>query len=231
MKRSLSALLFLCYSITIALPLSADDTVTLKARQLVEDANASVQNFATDSNMYYLQQNLGKAEGVLIIPKLIKGAFIVGGSGGSGVLLAKDESNQWSYPAFYTMSSGSIGFQFGGQASEIVLMVMTPNGMDNLLSSSFKLGTDASVAAGPVGVGGQEKTADILAFYKSKGAFLGVSLEGVGIQVRADYNAAYYGSEIRPVDVLVNKKFSNPHADQLRASVADLVKLSDTNAQ
>lgn len=227
MKRILLLLLWCSVSIPF-LSLSAEDKATVKAHKLVEDATASVKNFEADSNMAFLHQNLGNAEGILIIPKLIKGAFIIGGSGGSGVLLARDKNNknEWSYPAFYTMGAGSLGFQFGGQASEIVLMVMTKKGMDSLLSSSFKLGTDASVAAGPVGIGGQEKTADILAFYRTQGAFVGVSLEGAVIGVRDDYNSGYYGTDIRPVDVFVNKKVSNQHADQLRTAVAGLVKQS-----
>ena len=224
MKRAFTLLSFLVTSMALALPVLADEALTVKARQIVENADASVKAFTSDSNMAYLHNNLGAAQGLLIIPKLVKGAFIVGGSGGSGVLLKRGKGNTWSQPAFYTMSSGSIGLQIGGQASEIVLMVMTKNGLDSLLASSFKLGVDASVAAGPVGIGGQEKTADILAFYRTKGAFLGVSLEGAGVQVRADYNSAYYGSEIRPIDILVNGKVSNPHADPLRASVANLVK-------
>lgn len=199
----------------------ADDL--LKAKELVEKANISVKNFTFDPNMSYLRANLHKAEGLLIIPALIKGAFIVGGSGGSGVLLARGTDARWSSPAFYTMGTGSIGFQWGGEVSEIILMVMTKTGMDKLLSSSFKLGTDASVAAGPVGVGAKAQTVDILAFSRTKGIFAGVSVEGAVIKVRPEYNAAYYGEEVRPVDIILGGKVENPHANPLRNSVAALV--------
>ncbi|MDJ0956774.1 MAG: lipid-binding SYLF domain-containing protein [Arenicellales bacterium] len=221
MKKLLLTLFLICGSGLVLLS-KADDAA--KSRELVEKANFAVKAFAEDSKMSYLHENLGNAEGVLVIPALIKGAFIVGGSGGSGVLLAKGEGNQWSYPAFYTMGTGSIGFQIGGEVAEIILMVMTKGGMDSLLASSFKLGTDASVAAGPVGVGGKAQAVDILAFSRTKGAFAGVSLEGAVIKVRPEYNSAYYGKEVRTTDVFITKTVSNPHADELRNSLASIVK-------
>lgn len=220
MKKILSALLFFVLA-SLSLSSLADDL--LKAREVVEKANLSVKNFTADPNMQYLRENLGDAEGLLIIPAMVKGAFIIGGSGGTGVLLAKGKDSQWSSPAFYTMGSGSIGFQWGGEVSEIILMVMTQKGMDHLLSSSFKLGADASVAAGPVGVGTKAQTADILAYSRSKGAFAGVSLEGAVVKVRPKYNTAYYAKEVRPVDILVAQNISSPHADQLRNSVAAMI--------
>lgn len=220
MKIKIAALLL--FTITfVSLPCLADDA--LKAREVVEKANLSVKNFTADPKMSYLRDNIGDAQGLLVIPAMVKGAFIIGGSGGTGVLLAKGDKGQWSSPAFYTMGSGSIGFQWGGEVSEIILMVMTQNGMDHLLSSSFKLGADASVAAGPVGAGTKAQTADILAYSRSKGVFAGVSLEGAVVKVRPKYNAAYYLKEVRPVDILVAQNISSPHADQLRNSVTALV--------
>lgn len=221
MKKILQILLLVCGS-SVVLFSNADDVA--KSRDLVDKANLTAKAFAEDSKMSYLHENLPRAEGVLIIPALVKGAFIVGGSGGSGVLLAREENGQWSYPAFYTMGTGSIGFQIGGEVAEIVLMVMTKGGMDSLLASSFKLGTDASVAAGPVGVGGKAQAADIIAFSRTKGAFAGVSLEGAVIKVRPEYNSAYYGKEVRTTDIFITKAVSNPHADELRNSLASMVK-------
>ncbi len=220
MKKVISVLLTLPIAL-FSLTCFADDA--LKAREVVEKATLSVKNFTVDPNMSYLRENIGNAEGLLIIPALIKGAFIVGGSGGTGVLLAKGSNSEWSSPAFYTMGSGSVGFQWGGEVSEIILMVMTKKGMDHLLSSSFKLGADASVAAGPVGVGTRAQTVDILAYSRTKGVFAGFSLEGAVIKVRPKYNAAYYGKDVRPLDILVERNISSPHADKLRNSIAALV--------
>jgi len=223
MNKTLLVLLGLVISI-IGQPVFADSNDAIKARELVEKANLSVKNFAADSSLSYLHEHVGEAKGLLIIPALIKGAFILGGSGGSGVLLAKTGDNEWSYPAFYTMGSGSIGFQWGGEVSEIILMVMTQNGMDSLLTSSFKLGADTSVAAGPVGIGAKAQTADILAFSRTKGVFAGISVEGAVIKVRPQYNSAYYGREVRPSDIFITRTVSNPHADELRSSITAMVQ-------
>lgn len=226
MNRLISALLLLNI-VSVSLPAYADNVS--KTRELVDNATASVKNFTSDPDMTYLRRNLGAAEGLLIIPSMVKGAFIVGGSGGSGVLLAKGKNKQWSSPAFYTMGSGSIGFQWGGEVSEIILMVMTQNGMDHLMSSSFKLGADASVAAGPTGVGSKAQTADILAYSRTKGVYAGFSLEGAVVSVRPEYNTAYYGKAVRPLEILATRSVSSPHADKLRQSVADMI--ADANKQ
>jgi len=157
----------------------------------------------------------------LIIPQNIKGAFLVGGSGGSGVLLANDaKSGVWGYPAFYTLGSVSFGLQVGGEASEVILMVMTDRGMETLLTSSFKLGADVTLAAGPVGGGATAKTADILSYSRSKGAFAGMAFDGGVIKTKDKFNEAYYGKAISPTDILIRKSVTNPQADNLRAAVA-----------
>lgn len=207
----------------------ADTKDVERARQLVEEATSTAKMFTDDPNMSFLHANLAKAEGVLIIPKHGRAALIVGGAGGSGVLLKRQSGNQWSYPAFYTMGSGSIGLQAGGGVSEIVLMVMTKRGMDSLLDSSFKLGLDTSVAAGPIGVGAKAQTADIQAFARTKGMFAGVSVDGSVIKVRDDYNSAYYGKDIPTVEIMGSDNVSNPHAEQLRTAVAAMVQVDANN--
>jgi lipid-binding SYLF domain-containing protein len=166
------------------------------------------------------REQVRKAKAVLIVPRLIKAGFIIGGSGGSGTLLALDDkTGTWSYPAFYTMGSGSFGLQIGGAADQVVLLVMTKKGLDSLLSSSFKLGADASVAAGPTGQGKAAATADILAYARSKGAFGGLTVEGSVIKIRDEWNKTYYGQTVRPLDILVLHKVVNTQADPLRQAV------------
>jgi len=207
----------------------ADTKDVERSRQLVEEATLTAKMFMDDPNMSFLHANLAKAEGVLIIPKHGRAALIVGGAGGSGVLLKRQSGNQWSYPAFYTMGSGSIGLQAGGGVSEIVLMVMTKRGMDSLLDSSFKLGLDTSVAAGPIGVGAKAQTADIQAFARTKGLFAGVSVDGSVIKVRDDYNSAYYSKDIPTVQIIGSDNVSNPHAEQLRTAVAAMARVGANN--
>ena len=187
-----------------------------KAQELVDRSVIVLKRFLADPQMEWFRQHIKEAKGVMIIPQLIKGGFFIGGSGGSGVLLVRDPKYGWSYPAFYLIGSVSFGLQIGGEVSEIVLLVTTQKGIDALLSTAVKLGGDVSVAAGPVGMGAKAQIADILAFGRSKGAFAGVSIEGAVIKPKDSWNKAYYGRPVRPVEILVLHKVSNPRADKLR---------------
>lgn len=195
---------------------------TVTAEALVDAATKAVDTFTIDPDMNWFRDNMKNAKGVLVVPQLIKGGLIFGGSGGSGVLLVKGEGNIWSDPAFYTMGSGTVGFQIGVEVSEIILMVMTDRGVDALLTSSFKLGGDISIAAGPVGTGAKAQTADILAFSRTKGIYGGVNIEGAVLKVRDDWNHDYYGSETAPRAILIEGSATNSHADELRSAVANL---------
>lgn len=200
----------------------ADDR--LEARQLVERAKLTFERFMAAGEMGAFRSLLKNAQGVLIAPQVLKGAFIFGASGGSGVLVAKDRSGKWAGPAFYTLGEGSFGLQIGGEASEIVLLVMSQRGVTALLSDSVKLGVDIGVAVGPVGVGADASTAnlsaDIITFSKSKGLYGGISLEGAVVVTRGDWNSAYYGRSVKPMDILVRRSVSSPHAESLINAVA-----------
>ena len=214
-----SQLLFALILLFASIQSSANEAT---AEALVDAASSSVDTFTIDPNMKWLRDNMHKAKGVFILPQLVKGGFIFGGSGGSGVLLARGEGNIWSDPAFYTMGSGTIGFQIGVEVSEIILIIMTERGIDALLTSSFKLGGDVSIAAGPIGAGAKAQTADILAFSRSKGIYGGINIEGAVIKIRDDWNTAYYGNKTSPRDILISRSATNPHADNLRSAVAKL---------
>jgi lipid-binding SYLF domain-containing protein len=177
---------------------------------------------------------LPKAEGVLIVPSLLKGAFIIGASGGSGVLVTRDpNSGRWSEPAFYTLGGASIGLQLGGQSSEVVLLAMTERGVTSLLQTSAKLGGDIGVAVGPVGMGASAATAnlsaDILSFSRSKGLYGGLSLDGAVVAVRDSLNRAYYGKTVSPTDILVRHTVSHPEGMALADTVIHFVQ--DPNAR
>ncbi len=142
-----------------AIPAKAAEPVDQKG--LVDKAHATFQSFMVDSNMAYLKDHLREAKGLLIVPSMLKAGFWIGGSGGSGVLIVKDaKTGQWSQPAFYTLGSVSFGIQFGGEGAEVIMMVRTQKAVDKLLTSSFKLGGDTSIAVGPVGAGAKS---DIMA--------------------------------------------------------------------
>jgi lipid-binding SYLF domain-containing protein len=197
------------------------DNERLEARQSVEKAKVTIDEFKADPSMTWFRDNLPKAKAVLVVPVLIKGGLILGGSGGHGALLWHDEeTDTWSYPAFYFMGAVTFGLQIGGEAAQVVLMVMTEKGRRALLSSEFKLGADVSVAAGPVGAGAQAATTDVLAFSRNKGLFGGLTAEGSIVSPRQEWNDAYYGEPAATTDILIRQSVANSHADPLRQSVA-----------
>jgi lipid-binding SYLF domain-containing protein len=197
-----------------------------KAEQTVDKARLTVQEFQADSNFtHYYDGYLKQAKGLLIVPQLVKGGFIVGGSGGSGVLLARDaETGEWTHPAFYTLGGVSFGLQAGGAASQVLVIVTNERGLNRLLNSGAKLGADLSVAVGPVGegIGPGNITADLIVFSKNKGLYGGVSVEGSVVDVRDSWNAEYYGERLRASDILVRGKGAKPQASELIAAVAKL---------
>jgi len=191
---------------------------------LVNQAETTLQNFMRDPEMKWLQQNIGRAKAVLIAPEIVKAGFIVGGSGGRGVLVARN-GGKWVGPAFYTLATASVGFQAGIAASEMVTLVMTEKGMNSLLSSSFKFGADASVAAGPVGAGAKsDVVADLIAFSRSKGVYGGLNLDGTVVSTNDDWNKAFYGKPVLPPDILIKNAVSNKGADKLLAEIARAAK-------
>lgn len=205
--------LFMTVSTTLAEDFS-------KPEELVLKGEAVFKSFMSDPNMGWFRDNVGNAKGIFIVPQMLRGGFFIGGSGGSGALLAQDRKNDtWSYPAFYTMGSVSFGMQIGADTSEIVLMVMTDRGMEAMLSTEFKLGGDVSLAAGPVGASAKAQTADILAYGRSKGAFVGIAIDGAVVAPRHEWNTNYYGKEVLLTDILINQTVQNPQADNLRAAL------------
>jgi SH3 domain-containing YSC84-like protein 1 len=187
------------------------------AQGIVDKARVTLGEFMRDKDYTWLNANLGKAKGVLIYPQVLKAGFVLGGSGGTGVLLVRDAtSGEWSNPAFYTMGSVTFGLQIGGEAAEVILVVNSQKGVDSLLANKFKLGADASIALGPVGAGAKAEFADFYSFAKSKGLYAGMNLTGSVLDIRSGLNKAYYGKEVTPVDILVKKTVSNKGADPLR---------------
>jgi lipid-binding SYLF domain-containing protein len=194
-------------------------------QNLIDSARITVDNFANDGQMSDLRRKLAQAKGVFVVPQLLKASFIIGGEGGSGVLLAKTASG-WSEPAIYTMGAGSIGLQIGGEASQVMLVLMNEKAVNAILRNEFKLGADASVAAGPVGMGVEAATtsnlgADIYSYSKSKGLAAGISVEGAVITARHSRNTAYYGKEAHPRNILYDHVVSNAGTMALRQALTN----------
>ncbi len=193
--------------------------------ELVTESRFTVEHFLEDPEELPFKAYLEKARGVLIIPELVKGGLIIGAEGGTGVLLVRGKDGDWSSPAFYTLAAGSIGLQIGGQVAEAVFTLMSDQAVAALLADEFKLGADLSVAVGPKGAGleassGTNLSADIFAFSKAAGLFGGGSLEGAKIIERESLNAEYYGSPSSPRDIVIERRFTNPHDQRLRDALS-----------
>jgi len=177
-------------------PVNAEEPV--KQQLFVDQARIIFKSFMVDKNMAWFREHMHKAKGFLIIPELLQGAFWIGGSGGRGVLVVKDKTTgDWSQPAFYTIGSASIGVQFGGEKSEIIMMVFTQKA---------------------------DVMTDFVSFVRSKGAFAGISIEGAIVKANYKWNQAYYGKEVSPVDIIQKKLVSNPGSAELRNTVQNSLK-------
>ena len=158
---------------------------------------------------------------MIITPEIVKAGFIFGGSGGRALVVARDpQSGKWMGPAFYAMATASVGFQAGISVAEGVTLVMTEKGLNSLLATSFKIGGDASVAAGPVGAGARSDiVADLITFNRAKGVYGGLNLDGTVVTASDDWNASFYGKKVLPPDILVRASVHNAAADKLLAQV------------
>lgn len=156
------------------------------------------------------QAVLDRAEAIAIFPSTLKGGFIFGGHRGRGIISARAEQpGRWSAPAFLTLTGASFGAQIGGQAVDIVLVVMNRRGLENLLQNQFKIGADAAVAAGPVGRNAEASTdvqlrAEILSYSRSRGLFAGVTFKGSSIAQDRDANERFYGTAHRTRDIVLD---------------------------
>lgn len=192
-------------------------------QSLVNAADKTLSNFLRDPDMTWLQQNIRRAKAIMIAPEVAKAGFIFGGSGGRALVIARDpKSGRWVGPAFYVMATASVGFQAGISVSEVVTLVMTDKGFNSLLATSFKVGGDASIAAGPVGAGAKsDVVADLVSFSRAKGVYGGLNLDGTVVTASNEWNELYYQKKpILPPDIFIRMSARNKGADKLLADVA-----------
>jgi SH3 domain-containing YSC84-like protein 1 len=193
MRNSLVLLLSFCLLTPV---LSADEDVS-KAANRVEAAGTVLDEIQAAPDNRIPEEILGSADCVAVVPSLLNGGFVFGGRYGRGVASCRTPTG-WSAPAFFVVGGGSFGLQIGGQATDLVMLIMNKNGMDNLLSSKFKLGGDASAAAGPVGRHASADTdwkmrAEVLTYSRSRGLFAGLELNGAVIKQDKDATREFYG--------------------------------------
>jgi SH3 domain-containing YSC84-like protein 1 len=188
---------------------------------LVDRATLTVQDMMTQTVSQDPKDLLRRAKAVMVCPRIFKAGFFFGGEGGNCVLLARAGNGTWSYPAFYTIGSGSFGFQFGIADSQLFLMVLTEKGLNAVLDSQIKLGANAGIAIATLGAGIQGSTttavgADIVAFSASRGLFGGVALEGSVMSSDSAADQTYYGQPLGARQLVIQMQGANPGADPLR---------------
>jgi len=223
------------FLLAVAIPIGMTVAPTMSSsadlaeqQRLVDKATLTLEAFAADPGLKAaLREWAPETRALFIVPQFIRGAFVFGGAGGSGLLLVRDEmTGNWGDPVFYTIGSASFGLQVGGDVSEIVLLVRTTKGLEEFYRSDFKLGANAGMAIGPVGEGASVHglAADMIAYARKQGAFAGIAINGAFVAVANEANEAYYGRPVRPTDIAIKQSAYNPRSLGLRNTATTVLK-------
>lgn len=225
------SILVVCLGLIASAPLFAENNKEQKRLENSGVVMKEIMNTPEDIP----QEVIDKAECVIVFPSVLKAAFVVGASYGRGAMVCRTGKNfrgPWGAPAMYALEGGSVGFQIGGQATDLVLLIMNNRGASSILDSKVKLGGDASVAAGPVGRDAAANTdaymrAEILSYSRSRGLFAGISLEGSTLRPDDDATADVYGRKFTARQIVINGEAKVPPSGRLLVSV--LQKYSPRN--
>lgn len=223
--RRILAVLFLLAGVLPTLAARPAHALT-EPEILVERARVTALTLLTDPDYTNLKNLVKRARGVMILPNVIQAGFFLGGGGGTGVMVARGADGAWSGPAFYTLAEASFGLQFGGQASQMMLVIMSEKGLNAIINRKIKLGADANVAIGEIGTGvgagyGVGLEADIYVYAKSSGLFGGAAIEGSVLAPRHEWNNTFYGQETSPRGILIDRAFFRPEAQALTSVLSE----------
>lgn len=199
-----------------AAPLAQVSAEGVKEADRVKEAITVLDEVMAAGDSSVPRNILERAEAIAVFPSLVKAGFVVGGQRGRGIISVRDpKTGAWSSPAFLTITGGSVGLQIGAQAVDLVLVVQNRRGLDQLLKNQFKIGADASVAAGPVGRDASASTdiqmrAQILSYSRTRGLFAGVTLNGSTIRQDRDANERFYGVAYRTKTIVIDHVGGSP---------------------
>jgi len=199
----------------LALPSGSSIAASVEAGK-VESANEVLSKIMEIPENAIPPSLLADAQGIAIVPGVIKIGFVVGGQYGRGVLVVRGKGGAWSNPVFISLMSGSIGWQIGAESTDFVIVFKTPRSIEGIMKGKYTLGAEAAAAAGPVGRSAKASTdielkAEIYSYSRSRGLFAGISLEGSSLQIDDKSNAAYYEKdEVRPSGILSGKDVKTP---------------------
>lgn len=205
-------------------------TAATKQQALIDRATLAVQDIFQGTNPNSrAQRYLAKARAVMVCPSVFRMSIVFGGAGGGCLLLSRDAKGSWSDPAFYTLSSASMGIQLGVESSELMFFVMSDRGLQALLDSQFKFSAGASASFANMGSGIESGSAgatntDILALQKSSGLFAGASLGGSKLTVDSGSNRTFYNQPVGPEDIVISMRVNNTGADPLRRVLMQVVQ-------
>jgi lipid-binding SYLF domain-containing protein len=224
-QRSTLAVFVIVLSLCLLPPVLSRAGVSEEAK--VQAATAVIKEVMDIPECAIPPSLLSCAQGIAIFPDVLKAAFVFGARGGCGVLLVRNEDRSWGNPVFFSLGGGSFGWQVGVQSTDVILVLNSIRSLDKICGGKFTLGADASIAAGPVGRQAEAGTdvllrAEILSYSRTRGLFLGVSLEGAGIWVDYGATASYYNVPgLLPMQILKNPNMTAP------ASAAELRRVLD----
>jgi SH3 domain-containing YSC84-like protein 1 len=225
MKRSILALLGIVMLASLTFTFADDEDRQKREQDRLQNADLVMQEILKVPDNIP-KDLLDRARCVIVMPSVLKGAFVIGGSYGRGAMVCrtgKNFSGPWGAPAMYALEGGSVGFQIGGEATDFVFLVMNDRGANSLLHSEVRLGADASAAAGPVGRSASADTdaymrSEILSYSRARGAFAGISLEGSTLRPDSGANRALYGRSISAAEIIEGSDVQVPSkADDLIA--------------
>ena len=225
----------LCLMMTLALSVSARASSNREDDiHRIQDSAQIFQEIMATPDKAIPQDLLESAECIAIIPAEMKFAFFVGGNYGKGLVTCR-ATKSWSAPVFIAVGGGSFGFQFGGSSTDFILVFRGRRGLQKLLNDKFKIGGDASAAAGPVGRSASAGTdialhAEILTYSRSRGVFAGISLSGAVVQADDTGNQAFYGGNVNKQDVLDGKVAIPSDAMVLVAAVSKATRTPVPNS-
>ncbi|MDH3658476.1 MAG: lipid-binding SYLF domain-containing protein [Alphaproteobacteria bacterium] len=187
---------------------SSEAASASRSERLVEESRLVLRDFLDDEQYQRMRVYVQNAYAIIVMPDLLKGGFLAGAESGTAIMLVRNPTTGgWGQPAFYDVYGGSLGLQFGVQTSDVVLTIMNEGAVKQMVGSGFKIGADASVAAGRVGstIGAATTTRfgeDLYVFARSQGLFGGFAIDGSYIAAKDDWNAAYYGRPVQPWEVM-----------------------------
>ncbi len=216
----LAAFLFGSLALIPALASTGVHAETPTDNDRIERAAQVLDRFVSDPNGHGFRETLKRARAVLVVPNYVRAGFVIGGTGGGGVMLVRRPDTGWNGPAFFDTIAGTLGPQVGIYRSELVMLFMTERSINRALQGSMQFGADASVAAGPIGAGERGPFADIYTYIRPVGAYAGISVSTGAVEPDRSENEGYYGRGATARNILVEGRYNTAPGERLRQLLA-----------